>query len=117
MLIQFTVENHRSIKNSAVISFAASKLSLIHIYVNLDVKAGQVIAILGHNGSGKSTLAKHINALLTPTEGVIWVDGMDAGSYTHLDVYKRQDCRYLWNARASGNVNSGNGSTTDRNYR
>ena len=46
-------------------------------HVNLDVKAGQFIAILGHNGSGKSTLAKHINALLTPTEGVIWVDGMD----------------------------------------
>ena len=45
-------------------------------HVNLDVKAGQFIAILGHNGSGKSTLAKHINALLTPTEGVIWVDGM-----------------------------------------
>ena len=46
-------------------------------HVHLDVKAGQFIAILGHNGSGKSTLAKHINALLTPTEGVIWVDGMD----------------------------------------
>ena len=46
-------------------------------HVNLDVKAGQFIAILGHNGSGKSTLAKHIIALLTPTEGVIWVDGMD----------------------------------------
>lgn len=46
-------------------------------HVNLDVKAGQFIVILGHNGSGKSTLAKHINALLTPTEGVIWVDGMD----------------------------------------
>lgn len=46
-------------------------------HVNLDVKAGQFIAILGHNGSGKSTLAKHINALLTPTEGVLWVDGMD----------------------------------------
>ena len=46
-------------------------------HVNLEVKAGQFIAILGHNGSGKSTLAKHINALLTPTEGVIWVDGMD----------------------------------------
>ena len=46
-------------------------------HVDLDVKAGQFIAILGHNGSGKSTLAKHINALLTPTEGVLWVDGMD----------------------------------------
>ena len=46
-------------------------------HVNLDVKAGQFIAILGHNGSGKSTLAKHINALLTPSEGALWVDGMD----------------------------------------
>ena len=46
-------------------------------HVNLDVKAGQFIAILGHNGSGKSTLAKHINALLTPTEGALWVDGMN----------------------------------------
>lgn len=46
-------------------------------HVDLDVKEGQFIAILGHNGSGKSTLAKHINALLTATEGTIWVDGMD----------------------------------------
>ena len=45
--------------------------------VDLDVKEGQFIAILGHNGSGKSTLAKHINALLSPTEGSLWVDGMD----------------------------------------
>ena len=45
--------------------------------VDLDVKDGQFIAILGHNGSGKSTLAKHINALLSPTEGSLWVDGMD----------------------------------------
>lgn len=46
-------------------------------HVDLDVKEGQFIAILGHNGSGKSTLAKHINALLTPSEGTLWVDGMD----------------------------------------
>lgn len=46
-------------------------------HVNLNVKEGQFIAILGHNGSGKSTLAKHINALLTPSEGVMWVNGMD----------------------------------------
>ncbi len=46
-------------------------------HVNLDVKQGQFIAILGHNGSGKSTLAKHINALLAPSEGTLWVDGMD----------------------------------------
>ena len=43
--------------------------------VNLEVKPGDFIAILGHNGSGKSTLAKHINALLVPTSGTIWVDG------------------------------------------
>lgn len=46
-------------------------------HVDLDVKEGQFIAILGHNGSGKSTLAKHINALLSATEGTVWVDGMD----------------------------------------
>ena len=47
------------------------------IDVELDVEPGQFIAILGHNGSGKSTLAKHINALLTPTDGSIWIDGMN----------------------------------------
>lgn len=46
-------------------------------HVDLNVKQGDFIAILGHNGSGKSTLAKHINALLTPTEGSLWVDGKD----------------------------------------
>ena len=45
--------------------------------VNLDIEPGQFIAILGHNGSGKSTLAKHMNAILTPTEGTMWVDGKD----------------------------------------
>ena len=45
--------------------------------VDLDIEPGKFIAILGHNGSGKSTLAKHINALLAPSEGTIWVDGMD----------------------------------------
>lgn len=45
--------------------------------VSLQVEQGEFIAILGHNGSGKSTLAKHFNALLCPTEGTIWVDGMD----------------------------------------
>ncbi|OUO77329.1 energy-coupling factor transporter ATPase [Blautia sp. An249] len=43
--------------------------------VDLDIKEGQFIAVLGHNGSGKSTLAKHMNALLLPTEGTLWVDG------------------------------------------
>ena len=46
-------------------------------HIDLDVQPGQCIAILGHNGSGKSTLAKHINALLAPTEGSLWVDGKD----------------------------------------
>lgn len=46
-------------------------------HVDLNVEPGQFIAVLGHNGSGKSTLAKHINALLMPTEGTLWVDGMD----------------------------------------
>ncbi len=45
--------------------------------VSLDIAQGQFIAILGHNGSGKSTLAKHMNAILYPTEGTLWVDGMD----------------------------------------
>ena len=45
--------------------------------VSLDVRAGEFVAILGHNGSGKSTLAKHINALLIPEEGTIYVDDID----------------------------------------
>lgn len=46
-------------------------------HVSLHIRPGKFIAILGHNGSGKSTLAKHINAILTPTQGTLWVDGMD----------------------------------------
>lgn len=45
--------------------------------VNLDIKQGDFVAILGHNGSGKSTLAKHMNAILYPSEGFVWVDGKD----------------------------------------
>ncbi|MBP3204157.1 MAG: energy-coupling factor transporter ATPase [Lachnospiraceae bacterium] len=45
--------------------------------VSLNIREGEFIAILGHNGSGKSTLAKHINAILSPTEGTVWVDGKD----------------------------------------
>ncbi len=56
--------------------------------VNLDITQGQFIAILGHNGSGKSTLAKHFNALLYPSEGSVWVDGMLS-----------EDDKYLWNIR------------------
>jgi energy-coupling factor transport system ATP-binding protein len=52
--------------------------------VELDVKKGDFVAILGHNGSGKSTLAKHINALLLPNEGEIWVAGMNTKEEDHV---------------------------------
>ena len=61
--------------------------------VNLKVEAGQFIAILGHNGSGKSTLAKHINAILVPTEGTVWVGGRDTS-----------DADELWNVRQSAGM-------------
>lgn len=56
--------------------------------VDIDVSQGDFIAILGHNGSGKSTLAKHINAIHYPTEGTVWVDGMDTSEE-----------KYLWDIR------------------
>lgn len=61
--------------------------------VTLDIKQGDFIAILGHNGSGKSTLAKHMNALLCPTEGSIWVDGRDT----------RQESE-VWNIRQTAGM-------------
>ena len=52
--------------------------------VELDVKKGDFVAILGHNGSGKSTLAKHINALLLPNDGEVWVAGMNTKEEAHV---------------------------------
>lgn len=52
--------------------------------VDLDVQEGDFVAILGHNGSGKSTLAKHINAILVPTEGTLYVDGKDTREESKL---------------------------------
>lgn len=52
--------------------------------VDLDIKAGEFVAVLGHNGSGKSTLAKHLNAILTPTEGSLWVAGKDASDSANV---------------------------------
>lgn len=52
--------------------------------VDFDVKEGDFVAILGHNGSGKSTLAKHINAILVPTEGTLYVDGKDTKDESKL---------------------------------
>ncbi len=45
--------------------------------INIEIEKGEFVAVLGHNGSGKSTFAKHLNALVTPSEGTIWIDGMD----------------------------------------
>ena len=57
--------------------------------VSIDVKAGEFVAILGSNGSGKSTFAKHLNALLFPTEGSVWVDGKNTGDPTSVwDIRK-----------------------------
>ena len=53
-------------------------------HVDLDVKQGDFVAILGHNGSGKSTLAKHLNAILYPSEGTVWVDGMETTKEENL---------------------------------
>lgn len=61
--------------------------------VDLQIEAGQFIAILGHNGSGKSTLAKHLNAILYPTEGTVIVDGMDT-----------MDEKYLWKIRKNAGM-------------
>ena len=52
--------------------------------ISLDIPSGQFVAILGHNGSGKSTLAKHMNAILEPSGGEMWVDGMDTSDEKHL---------------------------------
>lgn len=62
-------------------------------HVDLDIAQGQFIAILGHNGSGKSTLAKHMNAILYPSDGTIWVDGKDT-----------TEEKYLWDIRQTAGM-------------
>lgn len=52
--------------------------------INLDIKKGEFLVVLGHNGSGKSTLAKHINALVLPTEGTVYVNGYDTAEDKHI---------------------------------
>ena len=61
--------------------------------VDIDVPPGSFVAVLGHNGSGKSTLAKHMNAILVPTGGTMWVDGKDT-----------RDPDELWNVRQSAGM-------------
>lgn len=61
--------------------------------IDIDIKKGDFVAILGHNGSGKSTLAKHLNAILMPTEGTLWVNGYDT---------KEED--NIWNIRQSAGM-------------
>ena len=58
--------------------------------VTLDISPGQLVAILGPNGSGKSTLAKHLNVLLLPDEGTVWIDGKDT-----------KDAKALWDIRST----------------
>ena len=58
--------------------------------VSLTIRPGEFVAVLGHNGSGKSTLAKHFNAILLPSGGKIWVDGMDSCNEDRLlDIRRR----------------------------
>lgn len=58
--------------------------------LDVDVEKGSFVAILGHNGSGKSTLAKHINAILVPTEGTVWVSDMDTADESKVwEIRKR----------------------------
>ncbi len=56
--------------------------------INVEIEKGEFMAVLGHNGSGKSTFAKHLNALVTPSEGTVWIDGMDT-----------KDDELVWNIR------------------
>lgn len=58
--------------------------------VNIDVQQGDFVAILGHNGSGKSTLARHINALLQPTEGAVYVSDMDTADESNIWKIRQQ---------------------------
>ena len=67
-----------------------SKLTAVD-HLSLKIESGSFIAVLGHNGSGKSTFAKHINALLTPTDGTLWVNGMDTKDEEHLWDIRQRD--------------------------
>ena len=61
--------------------------------VDLDIEQGDFVAVLGHNGSGKSTLAKHLNAILYPSEGTVWVDGKDT-----------KEEKYVWDIRQTAGM-------------
>ncbi|MCS6768917.1 MAG: ATP-binding cassette domain-containing protein [Candidatus Caldarchaeum sp.] len=101
--------------------------NLTHVYsngvvalknVNLEIRKGEFIAIIGHNGSGKTTLAKHINGLLKPTAGEIFVHGMDTRKATVSEIARKvgyvfqnpdhQICmRTVWEELAFGPRNLG----------
>ncbi len=72
---------HKYIKHDEEGNVEDVQVALDH--VNINVEPGQFISVLGHNGSGKSTFAKHINALLSPSEGYILVDGMNTAEDEH----------------------------------
>ena len=71
--------------------------------VDLDIKEGEFIVILGSNGSGKSTLARQMNAMLTPSEGYLWVDGKDVS-----------DPDRTWEVRRSVGMEIGRASCRER---
>ena len=66
-------------------------------HVDMEVKAGQFIAIIGHNGSGKSTLAKHLNALLLPSEGTVWIDDMATNVTENVGEIRKRVCMVFQN--------------------
>ncbi len=61
--------------------------------VDVDIKKGDFVAVLGHNGSGKSTFAKHINGILLPTEGTVWISDMDT-----------KEDKYIWDVRKTAGM-------------
>ncbi len=75
LVYEYTVydeESQKNIKHKAIDS------------MNIKIPKGQFVAVLGHNGSGKSTLAKHINALLMPTGGTLWIKGLDTSKEENI---------------------------------
>lgn len=116
LAISLKIEKHMDIINSVEIETAGKEESdmgiiktskLIYDYVRrdeddrieevsraiddltLDIKKGDFVAVLGHNGSGKSTFAKQVNAILLPTEGTVWISGMNTSDESHIwDIRK-----------------------------
>lgn len=86
------VDNYKAESNRAKSSIerCAENLQYALRGINLEIKEGEYIALIGANGSGKSTLLRHFNALLTPTSGNVWVSGWNTRDQSHLrDIRSR----------------------------